>query len=414
MKLRILIILSLLSTQTFADGLGAPTDFESTAVLPKGIRNVKMLSFTTEVLSKFDSGGSVNSLGSKFQKNVTYSDLYKGRPAAEQELTKGYMQSQGIDNPETKTFGSTTGSASARVTATIPVFAFGVSEKWTTALAFPIVYTNTFVDTAFSVTEGGQAFFGKLASDTNTNKAKAGQQKFINPVVDQVNYLGYEPLQGESQTSLGDVRWINKYLISKNISRAILIKQFVTLPTGKVANPNNLMAISTGDGQWDLGAAAIADWYLSPKFTLTTHLDYTAQAPDHTAKRIPVSSDSSLSPDTDYKTYRNLGDLAGGSVALKYEVHETTTLGVGYSIQHKYGDVYRGSQYAQARYDYLTNDTDQDMRAVLAGVNFSTIPLFRKKLFAAPLEAKANYTEILAGRNVAADSIYAVDVSVYF
>ncbi|MDZ4660985.1 MAG: hypothetical protein SGJ18_05125 [Pseudomonadota bacterium] len=414
MRYRLIIILALLGAHALADGLGAPTDFESTSILPKGIRNVKLLAFSTEILSKYDSGNSVNSLGTKFQKNVTYSDLYKGKPASEQALSKGYMQSMGIENPETTTFGYTTGYASARVTATVPVFAFGVSEKWTTAIAIPIVYTNTFVDTGFDVTPGGQAFFGKLAEDTNVNKAKAGLQKTSNPVAAQVAALGYEPLVGQSQTSLGDIRWINKYLISKNITRSFLIKQFVTLPTGKVANPNNLMSLSTGDGQWDVGAAAVADWYMAKRLSLTTHLDYTAQLPDHIAKRIPDSSDSTLSSDTDYKTYRNLGDLIGGSLALKYEPLETTTIGLGYSVQHKYGDRYRGGQYSQSRYDYLTSDTDQDMRAILAGINFSTIPLFRKKSFSVPLEAKINHTEVIAGRNVAADSITALDVSVYF
>ncbi len=413
-NLGILALVSLFCGLVLADSLGTPTDFESTSILPRGVRNVKMLGFSTEALSKYDSIGNVNSLGTKFQKNVMYSDLYKGRPASEQELTKGYMQSMGIQNPESTTFGYTTGFASARVTATIPVFAYGVSEKWTTAIAVPIVYTNTFVDTSFAVTASGQDFFGKLAQDTNTNKAKAGLQKFINPVNDQVAAYGYEPLEGESQTSLGDVRWINKYLVSKNITRSILLKQFVTLPTGRVANPNNLMAISTGDGQWDVGAAAIADWYLSNKFSLTTHVDYTAQLQDHTAKRIPVSSDSSLSPDTDNKTYRNLGDMVGGSLALKYEPVETTSIGVGYSIQHKYGDTYRGAQYSKERYNYLSNDTEQDMKAVLAGVNFSTIPLFRKKSFAVPLEAKINHTLVVAGKNVPADAVTAFDVSVYF
>lgn len=414
MKYGIFIIIAIFSTQAFADGLGAPMDFESTSVLPKGIRNFKMLGFTTEVLSKYDAGGSINSLGSKFQKGVLYSDLYKDKSPAEQELSKGYMQSMGIESPETTTFGYTTGFASARATATIPVFAYGVNEKWTTAIAIPIVYTNTFVSTGFDVTAGGQAFFGKLAMDTNSNRAKAGLSKSTDPVASEVARLGYDPLVGESQTALGDVRWVNKYLVSKNITRAILIKQFVTLPTGKVASPNNLMAVSTGDGQWDVGAAAVADWYIATRLSLTTHLDYTAQLPDHTAKRIPFSSDSTLSSETNYGTYRDLGDLIGGSLAVKYEPTETMSLGLGYSVQHKYGDIYRGGNSNQTRYDYLSINTDQDMKAILAGINFSTIPLYRKKSFSVPLEAKLNHTEIISGRNVSADSLTALDISVYF
>lgn len=395
-----------------ADGLGAPFDFEDTSMLPKGVRTVKFRSFTTEVESKFDNNGTVQPLGKPFRKTLKMNSLYKDKPANEAALSKGYMQSLGI-NPDTTNLGTIDAYASARVTAVVPVIGIGIRENWSLAIAIPVVYSNTAADTGFNVSPQAEAFFGYLSSDTNSSTTKTAEGKLADPVNNQVTAMGYDRLDGEVRTEIGDVRFINKVLVKKEDNYAIAVKQSITAPTGKQASYNKLVAVGSGDSQWDLGASVIGDWYINGKWTLSGYGGYTVQFSDTTTKRVPVTSDSPLGY-TDNNVNRDLGDMAGAGISFKYALREGWTLATSYDAQIKYSDLYHGYQYQPVQYDWLAQNTDQRMESAVFGVTYSTVPLFRKKAFPVPLDAKISYATVVGGKNVPADDIASGELAVYF
>lgn len=408
----VLFSLSLLCKTVFADGIGTPFDFEDTAILPKGIHTFKVRSFTTDVEAKFDSKGSIQPLGKPFQKNIKMSQLYKGKSAAEAEISKGYMKSLGI-NPENDNFGTFDGYVSARATATVPVLGYGLTETHSIAIAIPIVYTNTFARTGFTVSPTAEKFFGYMSADNNNNLAKSAEIQTQDPLSGQLSSLGYDPLDGEVRTELGDIRLINKKVVAKNDRFAVLIKQTIAFPTGAPANPNKVVSVAAGDRQWDVGASAVLDWFVNSKFTISTYGDYTTQLSDTTAKRIPIASDTTLG-ELDSNVERDLGDIAGAGLALRYKASETLSLATSYSAQKKFSDVYHGNKFSANRYDWLTQNTDQYMEAAVFGVNFSTVSLYRKKSFPVPGDLKLSYSTVLNGRNVPADDTASAEVAIYF
>lgn len=412
MKSILFSIACIYSVNVFADGLGAPFDLEDTSMLPKGVRTVKLRSFTTQVESKFDNNGSVQSLAKPFRQTLKMKSLYEGKPANEAALSKGYMQSLGID-PDNTDLGTIDAYASARVTATIPVLGYGISEKWSIALAIPIVYSNTYADTGFSISSKAEAFFGYLSSDTNTASTKSAESKLADPVNGKITTMGYDPLNGETRTEVGDLRLINKVLVKKHDNYAVAVKQSVTLPTGKSASYNNLVAVNAGDSQWDLSASVIGDWYINGKWTLSGYTGYTVQFSDSTAKRVPVTSESSLGL-LDSNVDRDLGDIAAAGISFQYALREGWTLATSYDAQIKYSDIYHGSRYNAVQYDWLAQNTNQRMESAVFGVNYSTVPMFRKKAFPVPLDAKLSYATVVSGKNVPADDVASGEVAIYF
>ncbi len=406
------VAICLFSLNLLADGLGAPFDFEDTSMLPKGVRTLKFRSFTTEVESKFDNDGTAQSLAKPFRKTLKMNNLYKGKPADEADITKGYMKSLGVD-PDNTDLGYIDAYASARVTAAVPVIGYGIRDNWSVALAIPIVYANTHVDTAFNVSSKAEAFFGYLSKDTNTTSTKAAEAKLGDPVNGQVTAMGYDPLSGEVRTEIGDVRIINKMLLKKEDNYAIAVKQAVTVPTGKQASTNKLVAVGTGDSQWDLGASVIGDWYIDGKWTMSGYTGYTVQFADTTAKRVPIASDSALGY-TDPNVTRDLGDIAGAGVSVKYALKEGWTLATSFDTQIKYSDIYHGSAYQAVQYDWLAQNTNQRMESAVIGINYSTVPLFRKKAFPVPLDAKISYATVISGKNVPANDVASGELAIYF
>lgn len=404
--------LCLCSLNLFADGLGAPFDFEDTSMLPKGVRTIKLRSFTSEVTEKYDMNGSVQALGKPFQKNVKMSSLYQGKSASEAALSKGYMKSRGID-PDNTDLGTIDANAAARVFATVPVIGWGIRDNWSIALAVPIVYANTHVDTGFNISSKANDFFGYVSKDTNHNTTLTVKDKTSDPVNAQVTSLGYDPLNGETRTEIGDVRLINKVLVQKTDNYAIAIKQAITAPTGKPASYNKLVAVSSGDNQWDLSASLIGDWHINGKWGVSGYTGYTVQLADTTQKRIPLSSSSPLGY-LDPNTERDLGDMAGAGLSVRYTITPAWSVASSYDAQIKFSDIYHGNLYQAQQYDWLSSNTNQQMESALVGVNFSTVPAFRRKEFAVPMDVKASYSWVLNGVNVPADDMISGEVAVYF
>ncbi len=415
MKKILFLLVSLFAISTFADGLGLPLDLDDASMLPKGVRSLKIKGFTTQAESKFDGNAELQPLGKPFTGKAAKFDaiLKKAKSASEEAVLKGYMAS--LDINENTDLGSTYAFVSARATATVPVFAYGVSEKWLVAVAVPVVYSETYVDSGLVLSSEGKRFADYLASDTNKNKAEVLRQGFKNAVNNAVTQENYYVIDGtEQKTQIGDVRLVSKYLVEKNINYALALKQSVTLPTGVSSDPNRLIDIAAGDRQTDFGFGVVADWYIAPRVTVSSYADYTVQFSDTVEKRIPKSPTSPLSSDVDSGTRRDLGDTVAVGVALKMEMAEGLNVGTGYVEQQKYSDIYHGDKFSPERYDWMAQNTNQRLSTLQFGVGYSTVPLFKRKAFAVPADAKLNWTTVLRGENVTADDLYSFDVSLYF
>ena len=233
----------------------------------------------------------------------------------------------------------------------------------------------------------------------SAGKIASFQNQLQNVIATKLQALGYEPLSSETHTDLGDILLVSKFQVLKRDRFAISVSPRVSLPTGRQADPNKVVDLAPGDGQWDLGVTTAADFIYSNRLTLTAAAGYTYQFASTKTKRIPSSWDESLSADVDSGVHQKFGDMMGSSLAVRYLVAQGWTLGTAYSYQYKLPDAYSGTKYSSDRYVYLQRDTQQRLQAAQASVSFTTLPLFLAKKFPMPLEATLSFSGILAAQN---------------
>ncbi|MBI3542601.1 MAG: hypothetical protein HY075_04930, partial [Deltaproteobacteria bacterium] len=179
MKLQYLLSLLLATTAVAAD-LKAPFDFETTAVLPRGVRNPRFKDLVMYMDEKWGGSGGAELLGNKLNKAVSWRDIIDGQDDATlKAITEGKVKQMGLD-PDSPA-GGTSGVVNTYVNAKVPVLAVGATEKLTLAVAVPVVTIQVNADTGFVKSDDAQRLINDIAKD-DPAKAQEAQDKLNNAV----------------------------------------------------------------------------------------------------------------------------------------------------------------------------------------------------------------------------------------
>jgi len=233
-------------------------------------------------------------------------------------------------------------------------------------------------------------------------------------VQSQIAAYGYEPLADESRTDIGDLNLGGKMKLFTSDAMGLALGTRVTVPTGRTADINKLVDLAPGDGHVNASLSTLADFNLTPRWVLSTSMSYTYQFTSDAAVRVPLSADSSLSPDIDHDVQVKQGDIMGGGLTAKYFFNDLMFTGVGYALQYKNPDSYEGGQYTPNRYHYLEQDTFQFMQSSQLSLTTSTVPLYRAGVFPVPLDATIAWAHVLDSKNVSMTDIGIIEVAAYF
>lgn len=411
------ITLFLLPVMVSAGNLIIPLYFDSAKVLPKGVRNLRYNYLMVGANDKFDSTGAVVGVGDAMNMDISYQQFVDGQNTAlECGVLEGYLKRQGRDM--SMAAGKTTGQVNVDVDAQVPILAWGITPSWTLAAVLPIVTVRTHVDVGFVAYPDLQTLANKLVHEGKAFKATDVQKKTVSAIPNKGKKYGYDPLppslSHRKETSLGDVRVVNKIQLLKRTNYILTLQNEWMLPTGKRADLNRIVDVPTGDGQFDFGLGLIGEYTVNGRASLWTRLGYTWQIPDKVAKRVPESALSSLSPDVDGQVSRDLGDSLYLSLGGSFDFYQGIKLKTQYSFQHKQRDRYRGSQFPSFRYGFLGKDSEQSLHVLQVGLNYSTISLFQEKKFPIPLDFNLISGMPFAGRNVTKDSSVVAEVAIFF
>ena len=147
-KFLLLATLILQSPLAHSASLFAPFTLDSAETLPHGVRNFAVAGFTTDITDGQNGWGTVQPIGGGFNKNITWSDLIRAQKAGyERDSLQGYVQSKNYGMNDV--VGRSAGVVDTRVTATVPVLAYGITDNFTLAAVVPILYSNTNVSTGW-------------------------------------------------------------------------------------------------------------------------------------------------------------------------------------------------------------------------------------------------------------------------
>jgi hypothetical protein len=411
--LSLLLLVGVLQAVSYAGALKAPFILETAKTLPSGIRNIRYNNIQTTPTEKFDGSGTVVPLGDALNTDVTFLKLVEGKDTpTEQAILLGYLRAKGYDLDEI--VGQTTGEVNVSASVSVPVFAYGINERWTLAIAVPIIQSKVSAQTGFVANSQLEDFAKQLQLEGKEQDARTLRDNTYNATQTKLTKWGYEEIRNEEKTEVGDIKLVSKYKLLDKTNYILSLKNEVTLPTGKATPSNKALDVPSGDGQFDLGMGVVVDYLATDRLVITADGGLIAQLPHTAEKRVPERSDSSLTPDIDSSTKVDLGDQFYSNLTFKYQLIEGLTAHAIYGFQYKERDDYSGDLYDNYRYAWLGQDSEQRMHSARIGIGYSTLPLFRAKKFAVPLEAKINHTRVIDGKNVTKDPLTSLEMVMYF
>jgi len=378
-----------------------------------GVRNLSYKGAMIDGNDKYSNEGTSVTLANPLIKDITFKELIDGKmDPTEKGALQQAMYSIGA-NPE-DTFGQTQGQVNVEAMAHVAVFAMGLTPKITVGTVIPTLQSS--VNVQVGMLQQNAALYQSMVAALQDKGADIKSAEFItkmnNPINAKAAEYNYKAIENENKTELGDMRFLAKYLVVEKESNRLTFQADVTLPTGKPLDKDKLVSIASGDGQTDVGFSAYYDYSLNEPTTISISAGYTAQLKDSLALRVPERETSKITPDTDYRVSRDLGDLVFIQSNILYS--HNYTLSAGYTFQYKEEDSFSGNAFESERYKWLSKDTRQNMHSLLVSVGYETVTAFKAKRFPAPLTISLNHARILSGKNVVKDPLTSLDFSLFF
>ncbi len=318
-----LCAITLLPYRVFAD---------DAQVLPKGRGMIRIRGLHTVYDERFDPDGDREPIGIDFD-NV--------------EVNRGVFPAlAGLENlfglPANSLTLGTTSFESEVEEFDYPVYiAYGLTDTITIGGVIPFINIRRKV--RFSISGGNVGFvpgtstllpvgIGGVTEPIDTE----GVQSLLESPA-----FGFEfkRLQGFNRTGIGDIRLGLKHQYLRRDHLRLAYSLSLRLPTGMSDDPDDLLDIPFGDGQYDLVLELHNDLLPSKRVLLNLYLRYTLQLPDHKTMRIQTSADEPIAPkDSRDRMKRDLGDYLEAELVAGYSFTRSIGLNIGYYFMYKWRD----------------------------------------------------------------------------
>ena len=224
--------------------------------------------------------------------------------------------------------------------------------------------------------------------------------------------LGYKRVERWSESGILDIEAGIRCQYLKTDNWRLAVTGGIRFPTGDEDDPDNLVDYPFGDGAYALLFRLNNDYIGIKNLVLNATFKYDLVLPDEETKR--VLYDVNI-PITEYKEKvdRDLGDIFEFEGSGTYQFSE----GFSFSLLYRYGFKLEDDIDGDMGYVYksLEKETDWTSHIFIAGLSYSTIPLFKAKKFPVPLTASISYRNRFAGTNNVFKSEYiGLNFAVFF
>ncbi len=395
---------------------------ESASVLPKNISRARVVGVQTSgITHSYNENGERALLMNSLNRSVTTQDLAAKNKDIETLYKSLNTYEPGLGDALYK--ADMHGEANLRVRQMVPAYEYGVTEKLTIGFKVPVVSLK--MDARFYTNVTNQA--PQIVQSQTLPAVDDGLKKFSQEAPNADFYgneiftkNGYKIPSSYQTTGLGDIEAGAKFKYFQNDYFALAVLGGFRAPTTThVADPSNVLDKSTGDKQWDFAVQSFHDLNITNAWTIGSAVRYTVQLPNTQTMSVKRSGSSDPLPnlnDPDIRgpVRRDLGDTIESEVSTTYGFFSNAVkLSTTYSVDWKDKDTYTGS-ISGLDYAGLEKNTSGIAHRAEVGLGYSTIPAFRAKRFAVPLELKIAYNHMLMGVN-RPDSHYGrFDFIVYF
>ena len=385
---------------------------ETASVLPKSIFRGRIVSvFAPNVSEQFNDQGEKESLASAFDgKEVKFSAY---APPALQAAVAGLPGGLNTTLPQLLD-ASYQVSAKYNVQQYVTALEYGISSRFSIGVIVPVVHIQA---QASLSSENGH----DQARAILENPALASLKPYIDAYLQKstLDGLGYQTPTDFSMTGVGDIEVGGKYQFYKSDDLAMALQAGVRLPTASHRpDQRNLFDLGSGDGQTDVAVQWMGDYHLNSNlyFGGSTRLTWQlADTEDRHIRRYSWELLPDLNDDSRRDSYlrRDLGETLDAEVSVNYEFsNDQFKVWTAYQYQLQAQDSYSGTK----RLDYasLEKNTNSILNRYTLGFGYTTIPAFRRKKIAVPMDLKISYSAPFASQNVTNSKYGRFDLLVYF
>jgi len=392
--------------------------FESTKVLPDGVRSVAIKSVDSSIDFKSTGTGSLEPLAQALAKELRFAKIVQGEKASKRSQLEAFLLQEGFELEAP--LGRFAADMQARVRVLAPVFSYGLSEGLTLAFAIPYYQAKMGTELGFVPSEHASRLVARLR-DPDHNQVQAAREASnkINQAVGELNRKlsdhGYRQLTPWQGRGFGDLTLGAKYLALTSGPLRLAGLGGLSIPTGRSDDPDVLNDVPFGKGTYDLFAGLIADQPLGWGFFLNQYAKYNYALAGQREFRM-ATADEAIEVEKRRLDYK-IGDRIDAGASLQFEPSWGLVAGLGYVYNRKFGDRYSLPGDVAER-DAVRANLEEDSAATahyLEGkFGYSGIEAYRRGELRVPFAASLEYKKHLASANSFANDLVTVDIAVYF
>lgn len=382
----------------------------SSDTLPKGINSPSLrLGYVQGIDQRFAGDGHLYNLGDYKSVQFTAQNLAKFNARAQQLISAlnrfgtqelGNNFYPGVLQVKTK----------PEVHYYAPVYARGMTDKWTLALGVPIVrYKNTI---SLSQENSNLAYYRDQLSGLSPELDEALNIDLVHETQATLAERGYSQIENRNETFIGDAQLVSLYRLIGDNWNGLLYSTTLNLPTGPQYNPDDLVALNIF-GRTSVENKILWSNMLSKTLEIVPYVAHQYNIPDHVTARVPENEDDVLpGQNSKERVQRQVGNSITVGVDFLVYLDEQLSIGAGYSVTDKARDQYRGSE--GRRYDLLGQNTDTKAQRINAQFNYSTVKSFFKKKSFMPAIIGFSFQDTIAGENVERRTINELNLMMFF
>jgi hypothetical protein len=394
---------------------------DSAEVLPKGVSKVNVTySYYLPIDKRFDPDGDEEDLAADFNATLdstVFSDL---------ELLEAAFPV--LLPPGSANVGDSVVSFEYNFDDLIFSFQYGLTDKLTVGLKVPYYWNKNTVDTRLNTTNatvgknaaipGGLA---PLAVPGTEPLTEEDVQDLLGDGLDvdgdgivDIDGFGYKRFESWSRSGLSDIEAGARYQYLKTENWRLAFTGGVRFPTGDTDDPDNLVDVGFGSGAYALLFQFNNDYVGIENLVLNATFRYDLVLPDKETMRVPRDVNRPVTSNKE-KVDRDLGDI------FEFEGSGTYDLpfleGLSFSLLYNFSFQLEDEVDGDGGFDYksLEDETDWTSHYFIAGLSYSTIPLFKAKKFPLPLTASIEYENWFAGsNNTLKQELFSFSVTAFF
>lgn len=381
-----------------------------TEVLPQGINSPMFkYGFVQGLNQKFNQSGELWRLGDLNSIEFNAQTLAKVNPQA-QVLINALNRFGNQRLGDALNLGVLEFNIDPKVSYFAPVYARGITNTWTMAMALPVVtYKNSVkVSRSFSNIDFYKSEFGgkfpeldqALNTDLGAETLKA------------IASAGYKPLNEKNETFFHDMQLISMYKFFEGEKISFIHSAYLTLPTGPQYDPDDLAALNISH-YTALDNGVTGTYKMDNGISLNSTLSYQFYLPRDVVKRVPKNEDDVL-PDTTTKESVKMAPGAKATIRneISYKIFDKYGLGVGHSYTKKDSDAYKGGQ--GRRYDLLSLRSASNEQNAFISLSYDTVKSYFKKQALIPMIVSYDVSDTIAGVNIERKLVQELNLILFF